>query len=636
MFNTRNIEKSDQNWVFAEAYTWAYNGLLYPAVSGAAMRLHCTWSYIVYMVDRIHPTTEAAIESHHDILAKVMGSTEEAGQAVIHHYTKGFRGFSAKLTPEQASSISKMDGVVSVFESQTRYVHTTHSWNFLGVWPECKSFDDSDTPPIPSKFKGRCDFGDQFNASNCNRKIIGARFYSKGFEAENGPLESFGDNFFRSLRDSDGHGTHTSSTIGGVAVENANLLGLAPGTATGGAPGVRNGILVSASAGNTGLPSTASNVAPWMLTVAASSIDRNFESDVILGNSMTLKGGSINPLCQNGFAGLISGSNAAARGIPAANASFCGNNTLESAKVKGKVVVCIVSDPTDDRTLMSIVVKEAGGVGIIIIDPIAKDVGFQFVLPGTLNRTAYIRTRSTVLNIKPAPHRAVFSSQGPNIVSPDIIKPDVTGPGVNILAAWSPVDLKSTAGRSGEFNIVSGTSMSCPHAAATVAIVKAYHPTWSPAAIKSAIMTTSSILDNTNPPLIGSPTGASTGPFDFGSGHLNALAAIDPGFFDNYNVKDNITFLSSIGAKPNQLRNLTGDDTACQKKSTAPYNLNYPSIGVADLRGKLSVLRTLTNGGKASSVYKAVVEAPPGVKVAVVPKQLKYEKPNQRLSFRVF
>lgn len=69
----------------------------------------------------------------------------------------------------------------------------------------------------------------------------------------------------------------------------------------------------------------------------------------------------------------------------------------------------------------------------------------------------------------------------------------MTAPGVNILAAWSPVgSVSGVVGdpRSVPYNMQSGTSMACPHAAAVAAYVKSFHPTWSEAAIKSALMTT--------------------------------------------------------------------------------------------------------------------------------------------------
>lgn len=71
------------------------------------------------------------------------------------------------------------------------------------------------------------------------------------------------------------------------------------------------------------------------------------------------------------------------------------------------------------------------------------------------------------------------------------MQPDIAGPGLNILAAWSPVATEATVEQLPvNYNIISGTSMSCPHISAIAAIIKSYHPTWSPAAIMSAIMTT--------------------------------------------------------------------------------------------------------------------------------------------------
>ncbi|GMP88493.1 hypothetical protein CsSME_00040465 [Camellia sinensis var. sinensis] len=237
-------------------------------------------------------------------------------------------------------------------------LHTTRSWEFLGidsinqcnylpmdtksnvivamidtgVWPESKSFNDEGLGPVPPKFKGECTTGQNFTLSNCNRKIIGARFYSKGYEAEHGPLELSNQLFFRSPRDADGHGTHTASTVAGAIVVNATYPRITVGTARGGATSARlaiykacwfnlcsdadilaafddaindgvdiisfsigpsppqpsyfqdansigsfhafhRGILVSGSAGNSAFSSTATNVAPWIITVAASSID---------------------------------------------------------------------------------------------------------------------------------------------------------------------------------------------------------------------------------------------------------------------------------------------------------------------------------------------------------------------------
>ncbi|XP_024984223.1 subtilisin-like protease SBT3.3 [Cynara cardunculus var. scolymus] len=375
-----------------------------PVVHGAVDKRH----YIVYMGQHMHPSSESVISANHEMLASVLESHNVAKEAAIHHYTKSFRGFSAMLTPGQATRLSENEAVVSVFESKLNRLHTTNSWRFLGldsiqqynklpsdvksdaivgvidtgVWPESESFHDYGLGPVSAKFNGECVSGQNFSRSNCNGKIIGARYYSKGFEAVNGPLENSNVTFFRSARDSQGHGTHTSSTIAGSKVSNASLYGLGSGTATGGVPNARlsiykacwfddcedadilaamddaihdgvdlislslgplppqpiyfqdaisigafhafeKGIVVCASAGNSFLPRTASNVAPWILTVGASTMDRDFPSYVVLGNLKQLKGFGVNTTPDQGKQyGLITGSVTAASGIPSRNARY--------------------------------------------------------------------------------------------------------------------------------------------------------------------------------------------------------------------------------------------------------------------------------------------------------------------------
>ncbi|KAL0390003.1 UNVERIFIED_CONTAM: Subtilisin-like protease SBT3.9 [Sesamum calycinum] len=691
--------------------------------------------YIVYMGDHSFQDSESVVAANHEMLTSVMGSYQGAQGAAVNHYTKTFRGFSAMLTSDQAKQLAESDKVVSVFESKTIHIHTTHSWEFLGisnleqyhqpsmdstsnvvigvidsgVWPESKSFSDYGLGPVPAKFKGECTTGENFTLSNCNRKIVGARFYYGGFIADNGPLESFNHTFFLSARDSDGHGTHTSSTIAGSVVANVSLYGIGRGTARGGAPKARlaiykacwfnlcsdadilsaiddaindgvdvismslgpdppqpiyfsdaisigsfhafqKGVVVSASAGNSFLPKTASNVAPWILTVAASTMDRDIQTKIYLGNSQVIQGFSVNPTEMKNFYSLVAGSAAAAPGIPSRNASFCKSNTLDPALIKGKIVVCTLETILDNRKEKAISVKQGGGVGIILVDPLATDIAIQFVLPGALigfeeakelqaymasqkNPVARISQTMAILAIKPAPQMAMFSSMGPNIISPDVIKPDITAPGVNVLAAWSPLSTDNTAGRSIEYNIVSGTSMSCPHVSALAAIVKSSHPSWSPAAIKSAIMTTATIHDNTKNFIRRHPNGTQTSPFDYGSGHINPVAAIDPGLVYDFDTSDIIDFLCSTGATPAQLKNLTGEVMYCRKNPKSSYDFNYPSIGVSNLRGSISVNRTVTYYGEGPAVFKAEVDHPAGVNVSVTPNELRFEKIGDKMSF---
>lgn len=94
--------------------------------------------------------------------------------------------------------------------------------------------------------------------------------------------------------------------------------------------------------------------------------------------------------------------------------------------------------------------------------------------------------------------------------------------------------------------------MAAPHVAGIAALVKQRHPKWSPAAIKSALMTTAMTLDRAERPLraqqySGSETMTlvAATPFDYGSGHVHPREALDPGLiFDTGIVFPFITFTS--------------------------------------------------------------------------------------------
>ena len=204
-----------------------------------------------------------------------------------------------------------------------------------GIWPESRSFSDEGYGPVPSRWKGVCQVGEGWGSDNCSRKIVGARFYTAGVDDENLKMD------FLSPRDKDGHGTHTASTAAGSVVEGASFHGLAAGVARGGAPhariavykalwrgvdstdaallaaiddaihdgvdvlslslggfgdnsfgalhAVQKGITVVYAAGNDGpSPQTLENTSPWVITVAASKIDRSFPTVITLGNKQQI------------------------------------------------------------------------------------------------------------------------------------------------------------------------------------------------------------------------------------------------------------------------------------------------------------------------------------------------------------
>ncbi|CBI31871.3 hypothetical protein VitviT2T_024939 [Vitis vinifera] len=143
-----------------------------------------------------------------------------------------------------------------------------------------------------------------------------------------------------------------------------------------------------------------------------------------------------------------------------------------------------------------------------------------------------------------APTVVPFSSRGPNPITPDILKPDITAPDANILSAWSPLAFPSVwmfDDRQVDYYIISGTSMSCPHVTDAAAYNKAAHPTWSPAAIKSALMTTDSIMD---------PRKNEDAEFGYGSGHINPVKAVDPGLVFDASEADYVDFLCKVTTPP--------------------------------------------------------------------------------------
>ncbi|KAG4935322.1 hypothetical protein JHK82_049613 [Glycine max] len=94
---------------------------------------------------------------------------------------------------------------------------TSNCIMLYGVWPESKSFSDEGMCPVPSRWRGIC----QLDNFICNRKLIGARFFSNGYESKFGKLNKT----LYTARDLFGHGTSTLSIAGSNFVSRANVFG---------------------------------------------------------------------------------------------------------------------------------------------------------------------------------------------------------------------------------------------------------------------------------------------------------------------------------------------------------------------------------------------------------------------------
>ena len=110
-----------------------------------------------------------------------------------------------------------------------------------GVWPEHPSFADNAglgaPPPKADGTPRECDFGDNpltpaVDVFACNNKLIGGQPFIDTYNAIFG-----GEIFPDSARDSNGHGTHTTSTAAGSIVDSAPIFGIERGPISGVAPG---------------------------------------------------------------------------------------------------------------------------------------------------------------------------------------------------------------------------------------------------------------------------------------------------------------------------------------------------------------------------------------------------------------
>ena len=202
---------------------------------------------------------------------------EAAGAGrVIYHYKEVFDGASMVLPDENVGAVAALEGVKQVYLDELVELDTDESPAFIGapalwaavggqevagegivvgvvdsgIWPEHPSFSDPDPsgkpyeePPFEPGHNGvlggrsTCDFGNTaWNPNDapftCNNKLIGAYRFQDTAEALG---ELTGDEF-KSARDSDGHGTHTTSTAAGNAGVEASILGTSFGTVSGIAP----------------------------------------------------------------------------------------------------------------------------------------------------------------------------------------------------------------------------------------------------------------------------------------------------------------------------------------------------------------------------------------------------------------
>ena len=425
------------------------------------------------------------------------------------------------------------------------------------------------------------------------------------------------------------------------------------------------GVHVATSAGNSGPdPATLGDPAtkPWLTTVAASSQQRFRMGRLYVSgptNALEAAANAAPGPSSNGNQNIYRGASITEQvgTRPMIDAEFAGGDlcipgTLDPAEVTGKIVLC--RRGATARAAKSFAVLQAGGVGMVLYNNSDNDNLFTdshwvpslhvdnttglAIKADIAGRSAPLGRLRTGFNFRDrlAPSVTYFSSRGPNPVAADIIKPDLTAPGHQVLAAYSPFPDPGSSVPGQEFASISGTSMSSPHVAGLMALIDQVHPDWSAAAVKSAMMTTAEPVAKTDDRrTLGDP-------FDFGAGHIDpgrpakAGSSFNPGLVYEAGFNDYLGFMCDAFPEV-----FADPATTCALLDSLGFpieavNLNYPSIGVAELAGSQTITRTVTSvdDSRSSLVYEAKVEAPPGYEVSVTPHNFRVA-PGESVTYQV-
>lgn len=683
----------------------------------------------------------------------------------IYSYRFGLNGFAARMSTAQAQKLSNLPEVLNVWEDEIRPMATRYSPTFLGLFdsdaglrssagldgdgviigiidsgiapghPALADTQEADRPSLcrsswgkttllgkwlcrrydkrpdtlvfeaPENWNGECEPGEQFAETDCNNKLIGARWFIDG-ALETGPID---DNEILSARDADGHGTHTATIAAGNR-SSASIFGTLIGDIEGIAPKARvaaykacwlrpgdtrascntsdlanaidaavadgvdiisysigsslrritapddialmaatkAGVLSVVAAGNEGpnLGTVGSPAgAPWVITAAASSRDgtssvealqitappglegkyaskeANFtaplqdidpiEGRFVLVNddddtlpSSSGSTGTTSDACQALVNGdEISGNIALIQRTGCLFEDMIGN--AEDAGAIAAVVYNNAGDPivmhgtAGSSDIPALMIGQADAN--LILAELDAGVDVTVVLD-----KSFLLTTDDTGNVM-----ATFSARGPAPV-PDILKPDVTAPGINILAGFTPDAANAASGEN--FAFLSGTSMSTPHVAGVAALLLEAHPQWTPALIKSALMTSA------RQDVLASAGLGDASPFDFGAGHIAPNDASDPGLV--FDVSSDEFDAFACGIESPAVASTRCDALESAGYSFAAADLNQPSIALSTLTSQRTVQRRVTNVSEEADAYTVSISAPPGMTVDVNPASL--------------
>ncbi|CAL4947255.1 unnamed protein product [Urochloa decumbens] len=438
---------------------------------------------------------------------------------------------------------------------------------------------------------------------------------------------------------------------------------------------VKAGIFVVQAAGNTGpSPKSMSSYSPWIFTVGASAHDRVYNNYVILGNNLTIQGVGLAPGTDGDcMYTLIAAPHALKNNTSASPTELSFGECQDSSRldadlIKGKILVCsysirfVLGLSSVKQALDTAHNVSAAGV-IFYLDPFV--LGFQLnptpmrmpglIIPSSDDSKVFLtyyndslvrdETSGQIVSFggvakilgglnpiygNSAPKVMFYSARGPDpednsLLNADILKPNLIAPGSSIWGAWSSLGLDSAEFAGESFAMLSGTSMAAPHVAGLAALIKQKFPSFSPAAVASALSTTTTLSDRQGKPIMAQRTysnpDSTQSPataFDMGTGFVNATAALDPGIIFDCSYNDFFSFLCGINGSSPVVTNYTGN--SCAASTMTGADLNLPSITIAVLNQTRTITRTVTNVA-ADESYTVSYSAPYGTVVSVMPTQ---------------
>ncbi|KAJ6336753.1 hypothetical protein OIU76_006597 [Salix suchowensis] len=345
--------------------------------------------------------------------------------ALVHSYNHGISGFAARLAAPEAQPIAKKHGVLSVFPDPVHHPHTTRSWDFL------KYETDLEINLSPN--------------SDWN-------LFSQGSDTIVGSLDS------GIWPESESFNARDMSPIPSRWKVNGSRSYIDPDDIADGLPNtpsdtMGHGTDVASTASGTMVPGGSY----YGLAIRAF---HAVENGITVGEAINFDNVGKSPVHQ--LISAMSAKNTYAGETRLRMQFFfrnCNPDSMVGDMIKEKIVICENDDDKHSQYVKKEEVQSLGGIGIVLVDN---------------------KTRGFADNFMEFP-MTVTSSK-------DAAEPDIAAPGADMVAAWKSNDTEVTlrGTESPHFHVISGTSC---HVHMFLKWFLWSNPSWSPSAIKSAMLT---------------------------------------------------------------------------------------------------------------------------------------------------